>query len=116
MLLAKREEAGGKLSAEEHDWLIGLDGEEENHEMEAYYIYMAKIQEALPETNDDTRPSYYIKDAEKRHMERALLASLIENMKSDIKESKRINRELKQANVFLTHELENYKQLDVDYK
>ncbi|GJZ36768.1 hypothetical protein Tco_0582959 [Tanacetum coccineum] len=61
MLLAKREEAGGKLSAEEHDWLIDLDGEEENHEMEAYYIYMAKIQEALLETNNDTRPSYYIK-------------------------------------------------------
>ncbi|GKG59599.1 hypothetical protein Tco_0607227, partial [Tanacetum coccineum] len=48
-----------KKMLEEHDWLIDLDGEEENHEMEAYYIYMAKIQEALPEPNDDTRPSYY---------------------------------------------------------
>ncbi|GJR22814.1 integrase, catalytic region, zinc finger, CCHC-type containing protein [Tanacetum coccineum] len=37
---------------------IDSDGEPEDHELEAYYIYMAKIQEVLPETTEDTAPSY----------------------------------------------------------
>ncbi|GJS86158.1 protein kinase-like domain, concanavalin A-like lectin/glucanase domain protein [Tanacetum coccineum] len=51
----------GKLSAKEHGWLINSVREEEDQELEAHYIYMAKIQEAFLETDDDTVPFYDIK-------------------------------------------------------
>ncbi|GJX17406.1 hypothetical protein Tco_0218238 [Tanacetum coccineum] len=42
--------------------------------------------------------------AKQHEDERVLLASLIENLKFDIDENKNINKELKKANTFLTHE------------
>ncbi|GKB34529.1 hypothetical protein Tco_0879471 [Tanacetum coccineum] len=42
--------------------------------------------------------------------EHALLASLIENMKLEIDESKKINKDLKKANTSLTNELLRYKE------
>nr|GEV90505.1 RNA-directed DNA polymerase, eukaryota, reverse transcriptase zinc-binding domain protein [Tanacetum cinerariifolium] len=50
MSLCKKEEARILLSAEEHDRLIDSDGETEDQELEAHYIYMAKIQEVRPAT------------------------------------------------------------------
>ncbi|GKD00052.1 hypothetical protein Tco_1170326, partial [Tanacetum coccineum] len=61
MLVEKKEEARGKLSAKEHGWLINSVREEEDQELEAHYIYIAKIQEAFLETDDDTVPFYDIK-------------------------------------------------------
>ncbi|GJS07289.1 hypothetical protein Tco_0364085 [Tanacetum coccineum] len=37
------EEGRAQLSAEEYDWLIDSDGEPEDQELEAHYIYMAKF-------------------------------------------------------------------------
>ncbi|GJX13426.1 hypothetical protein Tco_0205184 [Tanacetum coccineum] len=47
MLLYKKEEKGGQLSVEENDWLIDSDGEPKDQELEAHYIYMAKIKEVF---------------------------------------------------------------------
>ncbi|GJZ35664.1 putative ribonuclease H-like domain-containing protein [Tanacetum coccineum] len=72
MLLAKREEAGGKLSAEEHDWLIDSDGEENDLELEGHYIYMTKIADTM--SSFDTEPLEHVQStseynlfANKRH-------------------------------------------------
>ncbi|GJY47147.1 retrovirus-related pol polyprotein from transposon TNT 1-94 [Tanacetum coccineum] len=57
MLLYKQEEAGIQLSAEQVDWRDDTDDELENQELEAHYMYMAKIQEVSP---DDAESSGHI--------------------------------------------------------
>ncbi|GJV61143.1 retrovirus-related pol polyprotein from transposon TNT 1-94 [Tanacetum coccineum] len=49
MLLCKQEEAGIQLSAEQVDWSDDTNDEPEDQELEARYIYMAKIQEVTPD-------------------------------------------------------------------
>nr|GFA34754.1 hypothetical protein [Tanacetum cinerariifolium] len=46
MLLCKQEEAGIQLNAEHADWKDETDDESDDQELEAHYMYMAKIQEA----------------------------------------------------------------------
>nr|GEW88831.1 hypothetical protein [Tanacetum cinerariifolium] len=53
MLLCKKEAYRGQLSVEKHDWLIDSYEELEDQELKAHYIYMAKIQEVLPENAQD---------------------------------------------------------------
>nr|GEV02112.1 hypothetical protein [Tanacetum cinerariifolium] len=45
MLLCKQAEQGVSLQAEQYDWLSDTDEEVDEHELEAHYSYMAKIQE-----------------------------------------------------------------------
>nr|GEZ10480.1 retrovirus-related Pol polyprotein from transposon TNT 1-94 [Tanacetum cinerariifolium] len=45
MLLCKQTEQGVPLQAEQYDWLADMDEEVDEHELEAHYSYMAKIQE-----------------------------------------------------------------------
>nr|GFC81469.1 hypothetical protein [Tanacetum cinerariifolium] len=45
MLLCKQAEQSVPLLAEQYDWLADTDEEIEEQELEAHYIYMAKIQE-----------------------------------------------------------------------
>ncbi|GKE18754.1 hypothetical protein Tco_1426331 [Tanacetum coccineum] len=47
MMLCKQEEKGVLLSAEQDDWLQDNDEEPDEQELEAHYMYMAKIQEVL---------------------------------------------------------------------
>nr|GFD34657.1 hypothetical protein [Tanacetum cinerariifolium] len=70
MLLCKQEEAGIQLNAKQADWKDDTDDESDDQELEAHYMYMAKIQE-----ND--------KDADLAK-ERELLASLIKKLKCEI--------------------------------
>nr|GEX62359.1 hypothetical protein [Tanacetum cinerariifolium] len=61
MLLCKKEEAGIQLNAEQADWKDDTDDESDNQELEAHYMYMAKIQEVSPDAVDsgpifDTEP------------------------------------------------------------
>nr|GFC25802.1 hypothetical protein [Tanacetum cinerariifolium] len=61
MLLCKQEEAGIQLNAEQADWKDDTDDESDDQELEAHYMYMAKIQEASPDAVDsgpifDTEP------------------------------------------------------------
>nr|GFB27747.1 hypothetical protein [Tanacetum cinerariifolium] len=61
MLLCKQEEAGIQLNAEQADWKDNTDDESDDQELEAQYMYMAKIQEVSPDAVDsghifDTEP------------------------------------------------------------
>nr|GEV02792.1 hypothetical protein [Tanacetum cinerariifolium] len=52
MLLCKQEEARIQLNAEQADWRDDTDDESEDQELEAHYMYMAKIQEVSPDAAD----------------------------------------------------------------
>nr|GFC08774.1 hypothetical protein [Tanacetum cinerariifolium] len=61
MLLCKQEEAGIQLNVEQADWKYDINDESDDQELEAHYIYMAKIQEVSPDVVDfgpifDTEP------------------------------------------------------------
>nr|GFC22761.1 hypothetical protein [Tanacetum cinerariifolium] len=61
MLLCKQEEAGIQLNAEQADWKDDTDDESNDQELEAHYMYMAKVQEVSPDAVDsgpifDTEP------------------------------------------------------------
>nr|GEU66950.1 integrase, catalytic region, zinc finger, CCHC-type, peptidase aspartic, catalytic [Tanacetum cinerariifolium] len=45
MLLCKQAEQGVPLQAEQYDWLVDMDEEVDEQELEAHYSYIAKIQE-----------------------------------------------------------------------
>nr|GEZ91910.1 hypothetical protein [Tanacetum cinerariifolium] len=52
MLLCKQEEAGIQLNAEQADWKDDTDDESDDQELEAHYMYMAKLQQVSPDVND----------------------------------------------------------------
>nr|GEW43120.1 Gag-Pol polyprotein [Tanacetum cinerariifolium] len=53
MLLCKQEEVRIQLNAEQADWRDDTDNDElEDRELEAHYMYMAKLQEVYPDTAD----------------------------------------------------------------
>ncbi|GKF64291.1 hypothetical protein Tco_0187739, partial [Tanacetum coccineum] len=67
MMLCKQESKGVPLSAEQDEWLHDTDDEPDEQELEAHYMYMAKIQEVL---TTDFGPTYN--------------AELLEKVQSDI--------------------------------
>ncbi|GJU21539.1 hypothetical protein Tco_1154881 [Tanacetum coccineum] len=67
MLLCKQEEARIQLSAEQADWKDESDDEPKNQELEAYYMYMAKVQEVIPEDADNFGPIFNTKPLKKVH-------------------------------------------------
>ncbi|GKA53336.1 hypothetical protein Tco_0746651, partial [Tanacetum coccineum] len=91
------------------------DEEPDEQELEAHYMYMAKIQEVPHVTNDNSGPTYDIEPLElnaddKDEDERVELANLIEaNLKLDIDENKKIQKQLRKANATLTQELNESK-------
>nr|GEZ48491.1 hypothetical protein [Tanacetum cinerariifolium] len=61
MLLCKQEEARIQLNVEQADWKDDTDDESDDQELEAHYMYMAKVQEVSPDAVDsgpifDTEP------------------------------------------------------------
>nr|GEZ50977.1 uncharacterized mitochondrial protein AtMg00810-like [Tanacetum cinerariifolium] len=52
MLLCKQEEAGIQLNVEQADWKDDTDDESDDQELEAHYMYMAKIQQVSPDVDD----------------------------------------------------------------
>nr|GEU84943.1 hypothetical protein [Tanacetum cinerariifolium] len=61
MLLCKKEEVGIQLNAEQANWRDDTDDESKDQELEAHYMYMAKIQEVSLDAADsgpvfDTKP------------------------------------------------------------
>nr|GFC87698.1 hypothetical protein [Tanacetum cinerariifolium] len=52
MLLYKQEEAGIQLNAEQADWKDDTDDESDDQELEAHYMYMAKLQQVSPDAVD----------------------------------------------------------------
>nr|GFD61020.1 hypothetical protein [Tanacetum cinerariifolium] len=57
MLLCKQAEQGVPLQAEQYDWLADANEEVDEHELEAHYSYMAKIQEVpTADSGTDSEP------------------------------------------------------------
>nr|GEY37213.1 putative ribonuclease H-like domain-containing protein [Tanacetum cinerariifolium] len=79
MLLCKQEEAGIQLNADQADWKDDTDDESDDQELEAHYMYMAKIQEVSPDAVDsgpifDTEP-----EQKTRIVQETLHANFLEN-------------------------------------
>nr|GFD10865.1 hypothetical protein [Tanacetum cinerariifolium] len=94
MLLCKQAEQGVPLQAKQYDWLADTDEEIDEQEFEAHYSYMAKIQEN--EQNDV-----------KSDDERVALA----NLKLDVDENKKIQKQLMKSNTTLAQELKECKTI-----
>ncbi|GJS96498.1 retrovirus-related pol polyprotein from transposon TNT 1-94 [Tanacetum coccineum] len=111
MLLCKQAEKGVPLQAEQADWLEDTDEEIDEQELEAHYSYMAKIQEVpTADSGTDFEPlektDQNVKECDD---ECVALATLIANLKIDIDENKKIQKQLKKANASLTQELKECK-------
>ncbi|GJR33174.1 retrovirus-related pol polyprotein from transposon TNT 1-94 [Tanacetum coccineum] len=107
MLLCKQAEKGVQLQAEQSDWLADTDEEIDEQELEAHYSYMAKIQE-VPNADSGTDAEPLEQDDQNDvecDDERVAFANLIANLKLDVDENKKIQKQLKKANATLTQEL-----------
>nr|GEZ39388.1 putative ribonuclease H-like domain-containing protein [Tanacetum cinerariifolium] len=125
---AARENVGSK-----YDWLADTDKKVDEQELEAHYSYMAKIQEVpTADSGTDSEPveqetddSNVILDSldmckddiqnEQNDVdsddERVALANLIVNLKLDIDENKKIQKQLKKANTTLAQKLKECKTI-----
>ncbi|GJZ55734.1 reverse transcriptase domain-containing protein [Tanacetum coccineum] len=126
MLLCKQAEKGVPLQAVQYDWLVDTDEEIDEQELEAQYSYMAKIQKVpTADSGIDSKPFNVIlaspdmcdndiqndqNDVECDD-ERVAHAYLIANLKLDVDENKKIQKQLKKANTTLAHELTECKSI-----
>nr|GFD18493.1 hypothetical protein [Tanacetum cinerariifolium] len=61
MLLCKQAEKGVPFQAEQSDWLADTNEEIDEHELEAHYSYMAKIQEvSIVDSGTDSEPLEHV--------------------------------------------------------
>nr|GFA38197.1 hypothetical protein [Tanacetum cinerariifolium] len=104
--------AGARETVEQADWKDDTDDDElEDQELEAYYMYMAQLQQVSPDAADsgpifDDEPLQKNDDDDNDlAKERELLASLIEKLKSKIDESKNRNKFLETSNKNLIEKL-----------
>nr|GEV60235.1 hypothetical protein [Tanacetum cinerariifolium] len=87
------------------------DDESKDHELEAHYMYMAKLQEVTPDAVENSRPIFDAEPIDQNDAdddlanERELLASLIENLKCEIDDSKNRNKFLETSNKVLVEQL-----------
>ncbi|GJZ82306.1 hypothetical protein Tco_0647479 [Tanacetum coccineum] len=110
----KQAEKGVQLQAEQSDWLADTDEEIDEQELEAHYSYMAKISmetgdsNVIPDSPDmcDNDIHDDQNDVECDN-ERAALA----NLKLDVDDNKKIQKQLKKANATLTQELTECKAI-----
>nr|GEU61860.1 hypothetical protein [Tanacetum cinerariifolium] len=58
MLLCKQEEAGIQLNVKQADWKDDTDDESDDQELEEHYMYMAKLQEVIPDAADNSGPIF----------------------------------------------------------
>ncbi|GKE59942.1 hypothetical protein Tco_1510309 [Tanacetum coccineum] len=56
-----------QLSAEQVDWRDDTDDEPKDQELEAHYMYMAKIQEVIPDVADNSGPIFDDEPLQKVH-------------------------------------------------
>ncbi|GKA39280.1 retrovirus-related pol polyprotein from transposon TNT 1-94 [Tanacetum coccineum] len=133
MLLCKQAEKGfnfkqANLTGLQHGWEI------DEQELEAYYSYMAKIQEVpMQITGTDLKPIEQVETGDSNVIpdspdmcnndiqndqhdvecddERVALANLIANLKLDVDDNKKIQKQLKKANATLTQELTECKSI-----
>nr|GEU38763.1 hypothetical protein [Tanacetum cinerariifolium] len=116
MLLCKEAEKGVHLQVEQSDWQADMDEEIDEQELEAYYSYMEKIHE-VPTTNSrtDSEPlEQNDQNVIEGDDELVALANLIANLKINVDENKKIQKQLKKANTTLAHELTECKSILVE--
>ncbi|GJZ99160.1 integrase, catalytic region, zinc finger, CCHC-type containing protein [Tanacetum coccineum] len=138
MLLCKQAEKCVQLQVEQSDWLADTDEEIDEQELEAYYNYMAKIQEVpnadsgtnsepLEQVQYDTGYNVFANEIQHSEQsesisntcvvetecddERVALANLFANLILDVDENKKIQKQLKKANTTLAHELTECKSI-----
>nr|GFD49467.1 hypothetical protein [Tanacetum cinerariifolium] len=58
MLLCKQEEAVFQLNAEQADWRDDTDDKPDDQQLEAHYMYMAKLREVTPSAADNSGPIF----------------------------------------------------------
>nr|GEX59297.1 integrase, catalytic region, zinc finger, CCHC-type, peptidase aspartic, catalytic [Tanacetum cinerariifolium] len=130
MLLCKQAKQGVPLQAGKYDWLADTDEEVDEQELEAHYSYMAKIQKVpIADSGTDSEPveqvqnetGYNVFANHLQHFEQSesvksddesvALANLIANLKLDVDENKKIQKQLKKANTTLAQELKECKTI-----
>nr|GEW94612.1 hypothetical protein [Tanacetum cinerariifolium] len=113
MLMCEQAEKGVPLQAEKYDWLADTDEEVDKQELEAHYSYMAKIQEVpTAETGINSEPvEQNDQNVVESDDDRVTLANLIANLKLDVDENKKIQKQLKKANTTLAQELKECKAI-----
>nr|GEY44807.1 hypothetical protein [Tanacetum cinerariifolium] len=127
MLLCKQEEARIELNAEKADWRDDTDDESNDQELEAHYMYMAKLQQksksvhntylieqdaqnVLIDSEDMNYDSEQIDQNDEDvdlAKERELLASLIAKLKCEIDETKNRNTLLETSNKVIVEKLKS---------
>nr|GEW62679.1 hypothetical protein [Tanacetum cinerariifolium] len=112
-LLYKQVEQGVPLQAEQYDWLADTNEEVDEQELEAHYIYMAKIQEvpnadsgtdSEPVEQDDILNEQNDVKSDDEHVALA-------NLKLNVDENKKTQKQLKKANTTLAQELKDCKAI-----
>nr|GEV60294.1 hypothetical protein [Tanacetum cinerariifolium] len=113
MLLYKQAEQGVPLQAEQYDWLEDTNKEIDEQELEAHYSYMAKIKEVpIANSGTDSEPlEQNDQNDVESDDERVALAKLIANLKLDVDENKKIQKQLKKENTTLAQELKECKTI-----
>ncbi|GJW39811.1 hypothetical protein Tco_0065656 [Tanacetum coccineum] len=119
MLLCKQAKKGVLLQEEQTDWLEDTDEEIDEQELEAHYSFMAKIQEwkRLIVMSFCILILWIMMGQTAKHvlrmlmMKRVVLANLIANLKIDVDENKKIQKQLKKANTSYAHELKECKSI-----
>nr|GEX52657.1 hypothetical protein [Tanacetum cinerariifolium] len=114
MLLCKQAEQGVPLQAEQYDWLADTDEEVDEQELEVHYSYMAKIQE-VPAADSSTY-SELVEQNKQNDVESNDERVALANLKLDVDENKKIQKQLKKANTTLAQELKECKAILAETK
>nr|GFA85140.1 hypothetical protein [Tanacetum cinerariifolium] len=98
--------------ARESDWKDDTNDESDDQELEAHYMYMAKLQRVSPDAVDsgpifDKEPEQKNDEDVDLAKERELLASLIAKLKCEIYESKNRNTLMETSNKVLVEKLKS---------
>nr|GEZ93394.1 hypothetical protein [Tanacetum cinerariifolium] len=102
-------EQGVPLQAEQYDWLADTDEEVDEQELEAHYSYMEKIQK-VP-TADSGTDSEPVEQNDQNDVESDDEHVALANLKLDVDENKKIQKQLKKANTTLAQELKECKAI-----
>ncbi|GJV92035.1 hypothetical protein Tco_1539848 [Tanacetum coccineum] len=124
MLLCKQAEKGVPLQAEQYDWLADTDEEIDEQELKAHITttwQRSRSNTCVVETNDNDvipdSPDMCDNDIQNDQNdvvcddERVTLANLIANLKLDVDENKKIQKQLKKESTTLAHELTECKSI-----
>ncbi|GJS32353.1 retrovirus-related pol polyprotein from transposon TNT 1-94 [Tanacetum coccineum] len=117
MMLCKHEEKGVPLSAEQSDWLQDIDEESDRQHYKQpktindTYVMETVNSNVIPDhsymCNIEFEDDQNVDDNDED--ERVKLANLIANLKLDIDENKKIQKQLRKENITLNHELKESK-------